>query len=130
MSAKTDYLENEIINYVLRNDATAFLSPTTVYVGLFNTAPGEAGGGIEVSGGAYARQPVAFKAPSNGVTQNAANVSFPLATTGWGTITHFAFFDALVDGEMLYYGILTPSQNIDQNEALKFLEDDLIVQEF
>ena len=56
MAEFTDFLENKIIDHMLRNQA--YTPPTTVYVALFTTATTDAGGGTEVSGGAYARQAV------------------------------------------------------------------------
>ena len=65
MAEFSNYLENAIIDAVLRN--TSYTSPTTVYVGLFTTDPTDADSGTEVSGGSYARTAVTFSAPSNGV---------------------------------------------------------------
>ena len=53
MAEFSDYLEDKIIDHILR--AQAFTPPATIYVGLFTAAPSDAGGGTEVSGGAYAR---------------------------------------------------------------------------
>ena len=116
MGAFTDYLENKLLDHVLRN--TAYTSPTTVYVALFTAAPGEAGGGTEVSGGGYARQAVTFGAPSAGSTSNSADITFPTATANWGTITHFAIFDASTGGNMLYYGQLTSSVTVNSGQQL------------
>lgn len=116
MTAFTDYLENKLLDHVLRN--TAYTSPTTVYVALFTAAPGEAGGGTEVSGGGYARQAVTFSAPSAGSTSNSADITFPTATADWGTITHFAIFDASTGGNMLYYGQLTSSVTVNSGQQL------------
>lgn len=124
---KTNYLENAVINHVLRNIALA--SPATVYVGLFTAAPGEAGGGTEVSGGAYARQAVTFIAPVDGATENSADVTFPVAMANWGTITHFAIFDALTVGNMLYHGTLTTARTVNSGDQAKFLAGALDVAE-
>lgn len=124
---KTNYLENAVINHVLRNIALA--SPATVYVGLFTAAPGEAGGGTEVSGGAYARQAVTFIAPVDGATENSADVTFPVAAANWGTITHFAIFDALTVGNMLYHGTLTTARTVNSGDQAKFLAGALDVAE-
>ena len=70
MAEFSNYLENAIINAVLRN--TSYTSPTTVYVGLFTNDPTDADAGTEVSGGSYARVSVTFGAPSNGVSTNSA----------------------------------------------------------
>lgn len=117
---KTNYLEDALINHVLRN--TALTSPVTVYVALFTAAPGEAGGGTEVSGNAYARQAIAFDAPSPaGETQNTSVITFPQASPiAWGTITDFAIFDALTVGNMLYYGTLDASVVINADDQFRF----------
>jgi len=47
MAEFSNYLENAIINAVLRN--TSYTSPTTVYVGLFTNDPTDADAGTEVS---------------------------------------------------------------------------------
>lgn len=104
----TNYLANALINHVLRN--TAYTSPgTSVYMALFTAAPGDAGGGTEVAGGSYARVQIDgdIAAPSNGLAKNGNAISFPTATADWGTVTHWAIFDASTAGNMLFYGALT-----------------------
>ena len=114
----SNYLENALINATLRN--TAFTSPSTVYVGLFTSDPTDAGSGNEVSGGSYARKSMAFGSPSNGASTNSSAVEFDQATGNWGTITHFALFDALTTGNMLYHGALTTSKTIETGDVFKF----------
>lgn len=118
MAAMSNYLENALINATLRN--TAYSSPATVYVGLFTSDPTDAGSGTEVSGGSYARKSMAFDAPSNGASTNSGAVEFDQATGNWGTITHFAIFDALTSGNMLYHGALTTSKTIETGDVFKF----------
>jgi|688.fasta_scaffold1538999_2 hypothetical protein len=118
MAALSNYLENALINATLRN--TAYSSPATVYVGLFTSDPTDAGSGTEVSGGSYARKSMAFNSPSNGASTNSAAVEFDQATGNWGTITHFAIFDALTTGNMLYHGALTTSKTIETGDVFKF----------
>lgn len=125
MAAMTDYLENELIDHVLRN--AAYTSPTTVYAALFTAAPGEAGGGTEVTGGAYARTAVTFGVPTAGATDNTADVTFPTATANWGTITDVAIFDASTAGNMLLYGALTASKVVNNGDTFKFNTGDLDV---
>lgn len=127
MDAKTNYLEDNLLNHVLRN--TAFTSPTTVYVALFTAAPGEAGGGTEVSGGSYARQSVTFSAPASGVVANSGAVTFPTATAPWGTITHMAIFDAVTVGNMLYYGALAAPKVVDTSDQISFANASITVAE-
>lgn len=125
--SKSDYLETQILNHVLRN--VAYSSPTTVYVALFTAAPGEAGGGTEVTGGAYTRQPVTFASPSSGQVSNSADVLFPIATADWGTLVSFALFDASSAGNMLYYANLAASRVVLTNDQFRFPSGQLIVQE-
>lgn len=115
MAGKSDYLENAILNAVLR--AVSYTSPATVYIGLYTAAPTDAGGGTEVSGNAYARVAVTFSAAASGATSNSATVSFPRATGGnWGTVSHWGIFDALTNGNLLYWGALGASKTINSGD--------------
>lgn len=125
MAAFSNYLENALINGTLR--ATTYTAPTTVYVGLFTSDPTDAGSGTEVSGNAYARQAATFAAPSNGAATTNADVQFPQATGNWGTITHFAIFDALTTGNMMYHGALTSSKTIETGDVFKIASGSLTV---
>jgi hypothetical protein len=125
MAAFSNYLENAVINAVLRN--TAYTSPTTVYVGLFTSDPTDAGTGTEVSGGSYARKAMTFGAPSNGASSNNAAVEFDQATASWGTVTHMGLFDALTSGNLLFHGALTTSKTIDTGDVFKFATSSLSV---
>jgi len=129
MSAKTNFLENSLINHVLRN--VAYTSPTNIFVALFNVAPTDAGGGTEVStvGTAYIRQGVTFDPPSDGTTQNDSDVLFPAAVASWGEIVAFALFDAASGGNMLYYGNLTTPKTVSIADTFEWLTGNLTVQE-
>lgn len=120
MSKASDYLEAQLINAIFR--ATPFVSPTTIYMALYTSDPTEADVGAEVlaAGTGYARQAVTFSAPADGVTSNNAQVSFPVATLGWGTITHVGFRDALTGGNLLVYGPLTPPHTVDAATRVEF----------
>jgi hypothetical protein len=117
MAEFTDFMENKIIDHMLRNQA--YTPPATVYVALFTTAPSDAGGGTEVSGGSYARQPVALAAASGGASENSADITFPTATANWGTITHLALMDALTGGNMLMHSPLDESKTINNGDTFK-----------
>ena len=114
----SNYLENALINATLRN--TTYTSPSVVYAGLFTSDPTDAGTGTEVTGGSYARKAMTFGAPSNGASVNSGAVEFDQATANWGTITHFAIYDALTTGNMLYHGALTASKTIETGDVFKF----------
>lgn len=127
MTAKSDYLEGKIIEHVLRN--VSYTSPTTVYVGLFTSDPGEASGGTEVSGNGYARTAATFGAHSGGICSNSAAVTFPVATGSWGTVTHFVIFDASTGGNRLYHGSLTTSKAITTDDVFEFPAGNLAIGE-
>lgn len=125
MAEMSNYLENALINATLRN--TSYTSPTTVYVGLYTTDPGEGNTGTEVSGGSYARTSVTFGAPSNGVSTNSASVTFPTATGTWGTVTHVGILDASTSGNLLYYTALDASKSIASGDVFTISTGNLSV---
>jgi len=117
MSQATNYLENKIAGHVF--GATAYTAPTTLYVGLYTTAPDDTGAGTEVSGGSYARQSMAFTVTGD-TASNTVNVEFPKATASWGTVAYFAVSDAVSGGNMLCYGTLTASKTVASGDTLRF----------
>ena len=123
MAEISDYYENQIIDHMLR--AVAFTPPATVYVALFTAAPTDAGGGTEVSGGAYARQAVTLSAASAGATSNSADITFPAATANWGTVVALGLFDALTVGNLLMWTNLDVSKAVNSGDTAKFNTGDL-----
>lgn len=121
----SNYLENALINGTLRN--TTYTAPTTVYVALYTTDPTDADTGTEVSGGGYARQSVAFGAPSNGSSVNSADVTFPQATASWGTVGWLGLRDASTGGNLLYHTPLTTAKAIDTDDIFKIAAGNLSV---
>lgn len=117
---KTDYAENKVLDHI--NGKSAFAMPTA-YVALFTAAPSDAGGGTEVSGGSYARVATSgatWSAASAGAASNAAAISFPTASASWGTVTHYALFDASSSGNMLRWAALTASKTIGSGDTASF----------
>mgnify|MGYP001317718868 CR=1 FL=1 len=141
MAALSDYLENKLIDHLLR--ATAYSAPATTYVGLLTAAPSDSGGGTEVSGGSYARASVASgtgawtatqggtsgaSSGTGGTTGNAATISFATPSAGWGTVTHFGVYDALTGGNLLFHGALTASKVINSGDSVSFAAGALTLQ--
>jgi len=122
----SDYLENKLLDHAFRN--TAYTPATTLYLALFTAAPTDAGPGsgeVSTSGTGYARAQVTpstgFSAASGGLIANTGTVSFTAATTAWGTITHFAIFDAATGStNMLAWGALTASKTIGAGDTASF----------
>ena len=92
--------------------------PTEWHLGLFTSAPGETGGGTELSGDAYGREAIPL-AVSGNLATNSGNVEFDVATGNWGTITHVAVFDASTGGNMLAYATLTASKAIEAGDIFR-----------
>ena len=125
MANFSNYLENALINATLRN--TSYTSPTTVYVALYSTDPTDADTGTEIAGGSYARTAVTFGAPSNGVSTNSADVTFPTATGTWGTVSHVGVRDATTAGNLLYHAALTASKTVASGDVFKISSGNLSV---
>ena len=125
MAEFSNFLENALINATLR--ATTYTSPATVYVSLYTTDPTDADSGTEVSGGSYARTSATFDAPSNGVTQNSADITFPTSTASWGTVTHIGIHDASTSGNLLFHTPLDTSKTIDSGDIFKIETGNLTV---
>ena len=125
MAEMSNYLENALLNATL--NATTYTAPATVYVSLWTSDPTDAGSGTEVSGGSYARTAVTFGAPSNGVTTNSADVTFPTATASWGTVGWIGINDAATAGNLLYHTALDTSKTIDSGDIFKISTGNLSV---
>ena len=136
MSAMSTYLENALVNHVLRN--TAYTTPgTTVYVGLikyYDAAVVEAGTltqEISTSGStAYNRiQVTGWDAASNGATQNTGAITFPTATADWGGVSGVIITDNATPGagNGLLHGSLTTAREVKDGDVFKFNAGDLDV---
>lgn len=117
MAELSDYLENKLLDHVLRG--TSYTSPTTVYMGLYTSDPGDDNSGTEVSGGSYARQAVSVTTASGGIVTSSADITFPQATGSWGTISHIGLLDAVTSGNLLMHTPLTTSKAIDTGDIFK-----------
>lgn len=125
MAGKSNYLEGQLLNLILRTQAA--WKPAAVYVALLTAAPTDAGGGTEVAGGNYARVQVAqadanWAAPAGTPrsTSNAASVTFPVPSADWGQATHFALYDAAAAGNLLYWAPLTTPKTINNGDPAPY----------
>lgn len=129
MSAKSDYLEKKMLDYVLRD--TADWAPSAVYLALHTADPTDAGTGAEVSGNGYSRQAITFNeaGATNGQTTNSSVESFTASGGSFGTVTHFGIWDAASSGNLLYYGALTASKVIADGDTIQFAADSITITE-
>ena len=118
----SDYLETKVLDHVF--GGTAYTAPSTLYVALFTAAPSDSGGGTEVSGGAYARQTIAFTT-SGDTTSNNAAIEFPTATANYGTVTHVGVYDASSAGNLMAWAALTSSKTIETGDVFRIPSGDL-----
>jgi len=127
MSAKSNYLEDAVLDHVL---GTSALTSPTVYISLYTSNPNEDDSGTEVSGSGYARISASFNAASGG-TATGPTVAKEFTASGgaWGTVTHFGLHDASTLGNLLYYGALTASKTIADGDTLRFDADSISVTE-
>lgn len=121
-SGYTDYGENKVLDAVF--GAVALGAPATWYIALFTAAPGEAGGGTEVSttGTNYARIPVTnnttnFPAGAGGSKTNGTAITSNVSSAAWGTIVAIAFFDAATGGNMWAYADIAVGDQQNINAA-------------
>ncbi|MBA7709519.1 hypothetical protein ES703_118438 [subsurface metagenome] len=118
MAELSTYMEDRIVNF-MRN--VAITGEAAVYVALFTADDGLEAGTItsEVSGGSYARELAGLSASSDGVSANAADITFTTATASWGTITHIALMDAITAGNVIMHSALDASKAVESGDTFK-----------
>lgn len=141
MAAWSDFAENKLIDFLFRGQAlgitgasaAAGSGPATLYVALFTASPADAGGGTEVSGGAYARVAVtsslanwagtqgagttAASSGTSGTTSNNNPITFPSPTANWGSVVAVGIYDAATGGNLIAWGALTASKTVNNGDA-------------
>lgn len=131
MAALSDYLENKLIDWLLRGQA--FVPPATLYVGLATSLGNDAAAGVEVVGGSYARVAapcnllnwsgtqaagsVLASSGTSGTSSNNIAIQFPTPTANWGAVAEFVVFDAPVGGNMLWRAPLPAVVNVNNGDS-------------
>lgn len=124
--SKSNALETDVLELIFNGttitgiaDDAASSPLTNLYVSLHSADVGEAGNQTtnECSYTSYARVAVARSGSGWTITGNsvspAAEISFPAATGGTCTVTHFAIGTAASGtGSVLYYGTVTPNISV------------------
>lgn len=140
MASMSDFLENKLIDWFFRAQAigvtgasaAAGTGPTALFIALLTAAPSDTGGGTEVSGGSYARVSVTSaltawagtqsatsttaSSGTGGTTSNNAAITFPAPTANWGSVTHFAIYDASSAGNLLFWAALTVAKTVNNGD--------------
>lgn len=119
MTQATDWLEVELRKHMFRTGS--FTKPTDIDIALFTAAPGETGGGTEVSGGSYARvarDPLdanwSAASATDGLTDNVAAITFPSPTANWGVVTSFGIY---FDSNLAIYDNLGANKTVNNGDA-------------
>lgn len=130
----SDYLENNIIDWLLRGEE--FNPPSSVYVGLSTSACSDSSFGTEVTGNNYSRVEIesalaswagtqsagseTASSGSGGQTSNNDPVEFPTPSGSWGTVTHWFIADAPTSGNLLFCSALSASKAINSGDTVSF----------
>ena len=134
MSASSNYLENKVLDHVLK--VAAYTQPSNLYLGLFTNTSGSAAANLEAgtltdevstSGTNYSRKAVAFGSASGGTSATNATVTFDAASATWGTITHVAVMDQATGGNVLFWGAVTTSKSIEAGDTFQVSTGNLTI---
>lgn len=116
-----DILENWFAGTALPN--------TPSHIGLFTTTPADdATGGVEVTGGSYAREAYAKNGTNWGSSaagapstiQNLTTLTFTTATANWGTVASWGYFTAITAGTLLFFAILDTAKAVNNGDTAEF----------
>jgi hypothetical protein len=144
--SKGNTFENELLEHIFNNadianigDASGLLGSSAdgnLYVSLHTSDPGEAGDQTtnECAYTSYARVAVSRAGAAWTVTANsvspASEISFPAATGGSETATHFAVGTAASgSGKLLYSGTVTPNISISSGVTPKLTTSTAITED-
>jgi hypothetical protein len=111
MSGLSTYTEELTLDYLLT------LAP--FWVGLHTGDPLDDDTGPECVGSGYARIAVTLTRAGS-VLSNSNLAIFPESTGSWGTLTHFALYDAVSAGNQIGNYSLAYSKAVDIGEILSF----------
>lgn len=116
----SNYGEGAVLDHIF---GKATMAQPTLHIAVSTADPTEDGSGAaEPVGNNYARVATAGSdwSRTGNVIENATELNFPEASGTWGTLTHFAVYDAATAGNLLFYGALTASKAIQANDTLRF----------
>ena len=115
----TNYLANRLVKATVGD--VAWTTPNKVYLALYTEDPTKAGSSAgEVNQASYNRQEVTFDINGvDGVTTNANQVDWNVATSNWGNVGWISIMDAPSSGFMLYFKALDNPKEILSGDQFK-----------
>jgi hypothetical protein len=113
VTAEADRLTNASLN------GTAYTLPTTpMKLALDTTASSASAAGTEVTGGSYARQPIAFGTSAGTGVANTGVVAFPGMPPA--TTSHLDIYDSNASPRRGWWGALTAAKTTAAGDTLSF----------
>lgn len=114
--AKSNTSKQMVLNFLARNQSVT--QPTQLYLALYATNPTDADTGTEVSYAGYQRQAVTFGTPqlSGGAAtiSNSAQLQFGVVPSASGSIAYAGLKTAQTGGDLIYYGALSATYQMNQ----------------
>jgi len=113
---KSNTAKQLVLNFLARNQSVT--QPAQLYLALYSTNPTDADTGTEVTYDGYTRQAVTFTAPQlvggAAVIQNSALIQFAVVPSASGSIAYAALRTAATGGDLVYYGSLAATYQLNQ----------------
>lgn len=138
MSDLTTYAEEQFLQWSFTGSSMP-TAHSNVHIALHTSDPGDApDGSTEVSAGDYDRASVSASTTNFTVNVNDGSpsevdndneISFGVATSSWGTVTHFSVWDGSTSSDNpLWASDLAQSKSVESNDEIRFLAGDLTAQ--
>ena len=116
MSAASDYVENQILDFYLNQGTGAggsISAPSNIYLGLFTSAPSDAGGGTASGTG-------------GSLASNADITGFTADGGAWGTVNSIGIFDHVSSGNLLFYATISDA-TVNDGDSFQISSGNLTV---
>jgi hypothetical protein len=127
--AISTYLANAILDHVFLNDA--YTPATHIYVALATETifDSDSGSTITEPTDTYARVlQDDWNATDEGASSNDGEITFAIPSVSWGEITDIALVDALTNGHVLLFGVLTTALEVNAgDDPVEFADEILVI---
>ena len=126
----TTYFLNQVMGNLFHTKQDPAL-PEKYYIGLSAAEPtvdGGCTGEPSIEGTGYMRVELdSLSVPEAGVIKNTAPISFNESLTSWGTMLYYIVYDAQIDGNLLFFGNLSISRNVEPNTIITIKTGELSI---
>lgn len=134
MSAKSNFLRDEILDHTLGEGSRDFVSPTNLHLALSTGVLSAADTGSTITeppgGNGYARQTITFAPASGGSADMTVGIEFgPCTGSDWPSVTHGMIVTAASAGNSIYHGAWNTARTCVVGGKLTVAATDLTVTE-